>query len=401
MGKLGRYVAGLALMLVLMPRSAAAYSVLAHEALIDATWADQLAPLLKQRFPRTSAEDIRRARAYAYGGSLIQDLGYYPFGSHLFTNLVHYVRSGDFVVALIRQSQDVNEYAFALGALAHYASDNAGHPIAVNRVLPIVYPKLREKFGDEVLFAESPSRHVMVEFSFDVLQMARGTFKADVYQDLVGFEVAKPVLERAFLETYGLELKDLFGNVDLAIGTYRRAASELIPDITRVAWREKRKEILAATPDVTEQTFVYTLTRQKYDETYGTMYRKPTFFARVVVTIFKVLPKFGPFRPLAFQPLTTETERMFLDSFAASREQFRELVRSLREGRLTLSDTDLDTGKRPVRGHNPLADKTYTQLMAKLSKKDGGVPASVRRALDREYAQVGNGVGINPLTVSK
>jgi hypothetical protein len=371
-----------------MPRSATAYSVLAHEALIDATWADQLAPLLKQRFPRTSAEDIRRARAYAYGGSLIQDLGYYPFGSHLFTNLVHYVRSGDFVVALIRQSHDVNEYAFALGALAHYASDNAGHPIAVNRVLPMVYPKLRAKFGDEVLFAESPSRHVMVEFSFDVLQMARGTFKADVYQDLVGFEVAKPVLERAFLETYGLELKDLFGNVDLAIGTYRRAASQLIPDITRVAWREKRKEILAATPDVTEQTFVYTLTRQQYEDTYGTMYRKPTFLARVVVAIFKVLPKFGPFRPLAFQPLTTETERMFLDSFAASREQFRELVRSLREGRLTLSDTDLDTGKRHGRGSNPLADKTYARLMAKLSKKDGGVPASVGRALDREYAHL-------------
>ena len=388
MGKLGQRVAIMALTLVLAPRSAGAYSVLAHEALIDATWADQLEPLLRQRFPRASADAIRGARAYAYGGSLIQDLGYYPFGSHLFTNLVHYVRSGGFVEALVRNASDVNEYAFALGALAHYASDNAGHPIAVNRVLPLVYPKLRAKFGDEVLFAESPGRHVMVEFSFDVLQMARGTFKADVYQDLVGFEVAKPVLERAFLETYGLELKDLFGNVDLAIGTYRRAASQLIPDVTRVAWREKRKEILEATPDITEQQFVYSLTQQQYDSKYGTMYRKPGFLARVVVTIFKVLPKFGPFKPLAFQPLTTETERMFLDSFVASRERYRELVGSLKQGRLALTDTDLDTGKRPVRGTNQLADKTYAELMARLAKKGAPVSAALQRALDRQDATV-------------
>jgi hypothetical protein len=177
------------------------YSVLAHEALVDQVWDDQLAPILRQTFPRTSADGLRRARAYAYGGSLIQDLGYYPFGNRFFSNVVHYVRSGDFVEALIRESRSVDEYAFALGALAHYASDNAGHPIAVNRVVPILYPKLREKHGPEVLYADSPARHVMVEFAFDVLQVARGAFRSDVYQELIGFEVAAPVLERAFRAT--------------------------------------------------------------------------------------------------------------------------------------------------------------------------------------------------------
>ncbi len=205
-------------------------------------------PLSRARRRRQCEE----ARAYAYGGSLIQDLGYYPFGSHFFSNLVHYVRSGDFVAALIRDAQTVDEYAFALGALAHYASDNAAHP-TVNHALPMIYPKLRAKYGDDVLFGDSPARHVMVEFSFDVLQVARGQFKSDAYQNLIGFEVARPLLERAFHETYGLELKDVFGDVGLAIGTYRRAASQIIPDVTRVAWREKRDEILAATPDVTEQ----------------------------------------------------------------------------------------------------------------------------------------------------
>ena len=222
---------------------------------------------------------------------------------------MHYVRSGDFVTALIRSAHTVDEYAFALGALAHYASDNAAHP-TVNHALPIIYPKLQAKYGDVVLFANSPTRHVMTEFAFDVLQVARGQFKSDAYQDLIGFKVARPLLEQAFRDTYGMELKDVFGNVDLAIGTYRRAASELIPDVTRVAWREKHDEIVAATPDVTEQHFVYTMTRQQYDEAFGTTYRKPRLLVRLVIAVFKVIPKFGPFKPLAFEPLTQETERM-------------------------------------------------------------------------------------------
>jgi Zinc dependent phospholipase C len=380
-GKLGL---SLALILLLgVPAPGSAYSVLAHEAMIDAAWADQLAPMLRQRFPTASAEAVAGARAYAYGGSLIQDLGYYPFGSHFFTDLVHYVRSGDFVAALIRGARDVDEYAFALGALAHYASDNTAHPLAVNRALPIVYPKLRAEFGDEVLFVESPARHVMVEFAFDVLQVARGTFKADAYQRLIGFEVAAPLLARAFRETYGLELDDVFGSVDLAIGTYRHAASQTIPDITRVAWREKRDEILAANPGITERDFVFTMTPVDYEREYGTMYRKPGFFARIVVAIFKVLPKFGPFRPLAFTPLSGDTERMFLESFAASRDRFGVLLRSVREGRIAIDDTDLDTGKVPVRGTNALADRTYARLREQLArKKDVSIPPALRRALD-------------------
>jgi hypothetical protein len=374
------------LILLCAPSSSSGYSVLAHEALIDDAWTDQIAPLLKRRFPRASTEELEQARAYAYGGSLIQDLGYYPFGSHFFTNLVHYVRSGDFVEVLIRQSRSLDEYAFALGALAHYASDNAAHP-TVNHALPLIYPKLRAKYGETVLFADSPARHVMVEFAFDVLQVARGQFKSDAYQKLIGFEVARALLERAFYETYGLELTDVFGDVDLAIGTYRRAASQIIPDVTRIAWREKRDEIVAATPDVTEKNFVYSMTREEYERAYGTGYRKPGFFVRLVVAIFKVIPKFGPFKPLAFEPLNAETERMFLDSFAASRDKYRGLLRTLRNNRLSLSDTDLDTGKQPERGVNELADETYGDLTARLRRKNfAGASAGLRRALSEYYA---------------
>lgn len=373
--------------LLIAPRNAAAYSVLAHEAIIDALWQTHLLPLLKQRFPNAPDDAVTRARSYAYGGSLIQDLGYYPFGSRLFSNLLHYVRSGDFVEALVRNSQDVNEYAFALGALAHYTSDNLGHSIAVNRAVPIIYPKLGAKYGREVLYADSPTRHVMVEFGFDVLEVARGAFKSDVYQDLIGFEVALPVLERAFRETYGLELQDLFGDTELAIGTYRHAVSKTIPDITRLAWREKRDEILAAMPNATERDVVYTMTRQQYEDAFGTRYRKPGIFARIVVSIFKIVPKFGPFKPLAFEPLTPETARMFVESFTASRDRYRASLSALRTGRLSLVDTDLDTSRRPEHGANPLADETYADLLEKLAdRKFVGVPSPLRTTINGYYA---------------
>jgi hypothetical protein len=376
--------------MLVAPPHARAYSVLAHEALIDSVWDAELAPLLKARFPRANTDALRMARAYAYGGSLIQDLGYYPFGSRFFSNLVHYVRSGDFVVSLVRESRDVDEYAFALGALAHFASDNVGHPAAVNRAVSMMYPKLREKHGPEVLYAHSPSRHVMVEFAFDVVQVARGHFKSDVYQELIGFEVATGVLDRAFRATYGLDLADVFGDVDLAIGTYRRAASEIVPDVTRLAWQEKREEILAANPSITEQDFVFTMTRQEYEDAFGTKYRKPGLLSRLLIAIFKVVPKFGPFKPLAFEPLTAEAERMLADSFEASRRRYRQLLLRARAGALALDDTDLDTGAKPAQGVNPLADETYADLLAELAETHFvDISPELRRAINDHYEKPG------------
>jgi len=170
--------AGVFLLLVSVP-PVHAYSVLAHQAIIDAAWDDAIVPLLRERYPGISADQITAARAFAYGGSVIQDLGYYPFGSRRFTNLVHYVRSGDFVEALIREAQSPEELGFALGGLAHYACDNFGHPIATNRVVPLMYPKVRAKVGERALYADSPASHIMVEFAFDVLQVAGGDYAAE------------------------------------------------------------------------------------------------------------------------------------------------------------------------------------------------------------------------------
>jgi hypothetical protein len=352
-----------------LPRHAAAYSVLAHEANIDALWDPAIKTLLQARFPGATPEQLLEARAYAYGGCVIQDLGYYPFGSHFFSNLLHYVRTGDFVAVLIRDAQNIDEYAFALGALGHYAADNSGHPMAVNRAVALMYPKLKTEFGSAVTYAQSPRHHVLVEFSFDVVQVAAGAYAPEAYHSYIGFKVAKTALERAFVGTYGIEMKDLFVSEDLAIATYRHAVGTTIPEMTKVAWGRKREQILKVTPGMRRQKFVFNLSRRRYDKEFGSDYAKPHGFARFLALVYNLVPKVGPFRSLSFSVPSPEAERLFLESFVSTRDRFRESLDALRAGRLHLPNTDFDTGRPTARGEYSLADDTYDDLLDKLADR--------------------------------
>jgi hypothetical protein len=369
---------------LLMPRPALSYSVLTHESLVDSAWDAVIAPMLKARFPTVDAAAFIEARAYAYGGSVMPDMGYYPFGSHFFTNLLHYTRSGDFVEQLLRDAHDVNEYAFALGALAHYIADSTGHPLGVNRAVAIEYPKLRARYGDDVTYLEDPKRHIMVEFAFDVVHVASGAFLPQAYHDFIGFKIAKELIERAFLETYGIEMKDVFASEDLAIGTFRYAVSTTIPQMTQVAWEKKRDEIAKLVPNVQRNAFVYTFTRAQYEQEFGNEYRRPGIFARFFVWIVRVLPKVGPFRPLAFKTPSPEAERLFSESFKTARERYRALLQSVRANRLDLRNTDFDTGQPTRRGEYRLADETYAELASRL-KKNPDVPPGIRADIERFY----------------
>jgi hypothetical protein len=364
-----RGVAALALLLF-GPSLSFSYSVLTHEAIIDSAWGDSIQPLIIRRFPEATAEQLREAYAHAYGGALIQDMGYYPFGSKLFTDLTHYVRSGDFIEALITESQDINEYAFALGALSHYAADNEGHSIAVNRVVPALYPKLRAKHGDEVTYDENPTAHMRAEFGFDVLQVARGRYAPIDYRNFIGFKVSKPALERAFKATYGLELKDVFSDLDLAIGSYRRAASGIIPKMTQVAWETKKDDIEKLTPGVAREKFIYNITRSDYEKEWGEKYEKPDFEDKLLAFFFSILPRIGPLKTLSFKPITPETERLFLDSFEAALAQYRALLRQAKPGRLVLVNMNFDLGRPTRAGEYRRADKAYSDLVTKLYKNE-------------------------------
>ena len=371
---------------LLVPERATAYSVLAHEANVDALWDGTIAPMLLARFPDASPEQILEARGFAYGGCVIQDLGYYPFGSHFFSNLLHYVRTGEFVDALVRDAQDVDEYAFALGALGHYAADNDGHPMAVNRAVPLMYPKLKAQFGNHITYAQSPRSHVLVEFSFDVVQVAAAAYAPEAYHSFIGFRVAKALLERAFSETYGIEMKDVFLNVDLAIGTYRHAVATTIPGMTKVAWSKKRNEIRKVVPGAQKKTFVFNLRRKQYDKEFGVDYEKPHGFARFLGFMYRLIPKIGPFRALSFSVPTPEAERLFLASFTSTRERYRKELDALRAGRLHLANTDFDTGEPTKRGEYSLADDTYDELLGKLAdRKFADVPENLRSNLVTYY----------------
>lgn len=343
-----------------------AYSVLTHEQIIDFGW-EHIKRILLERYPNATPEDLRHAHAYAYGGSLIQDMGYYPSGNKFFSDLVHYVRSGEFVTALLNDAQDMNELAFALGALGHYASDLSGHP-AVNAAVPIVFPKLRKKYGNEVTYAESPTAHIRTEFGFDVLQVAKQQYSSQAFHDLIGFEVAQSLLERAFARTYGLELKEILSDEDRSIGSYRRAVSKWIPQLTKVALVTKKKE-LEAVPNFQPRRFRYLLSRNQYEREWGKNYQKPGLGSRVLAFLVRLLPKVGPLKALDIKPPTAETERMYIRSVENTVTFYEALLTNFEEQQLNLPNRNYDTGKATLPGEYDLADQTYARLLEKLAAK--------------------------------
>ncbi len=344
-----------------------AYSVLTHEEIVDLAWTSEICPLLLLRFPGLTENQIREAHAYAYGGSVIQDLGYYPFGSKEFSDLVHYVRSGDFVLELLRQSQDADEYAFALGALSHYTADIDGHP-AVNEAVALRYPKLRAKYGKSVRYAQDTTAHLKTEFGFDTLQVAKNRYPSDQYHDFIGFKVAQPLLERTFPVVYGLELKDVLPHEDLAIGSYRFSVSRLIPQMTKVALETHKKDLMRETPNFAKKKFLYRLSRSDYEREWGKTYTKPDFGTRVLSALLRFIPKVGPFKGLGFDNPTAQTEDLYIKSINTTVDQYRVYLAEARAGALVLPDRDLDDGAMTTAAEYTLADKTYANLLAKLAE---------------------------------
>jgi hypothetical protein len=364
------FIAAVAIVLAVLICSDAssAYSVLTHEEIIDLLWAAEIRPLLLQRYPGLSEEKITEAHAYAYGGAVIQDLGYYPFGSTEFSDLVHYVRSGDFVRELLLESQDVDEYAFALGALSHYASDIAGHP-AVNQAVAIEYPKLRAKYGRSVRYAQDRTAHLKTEFGFDTVQVAKNRYASQQYHDFIGFQVSKSLLERVFPAVYGMQLKDVLTHEDLAVGSYRFAVSRMIPEMTQVALQTHRKELLRETPNSAKRKFLYRLSRSDYEKQWGKDYKKPGIRTRILSTLLRYMPKIGPFKGLAFNNPTPQTEDLYFKSINTTVDQYRVFLEQVRNDKLVLPNCDLDSGLSTKAAEYSLTDDAYANLLLQLSDR--------------------------------
>ena len=352
------------------PNPSEAYAVLTHEAIVDTAWETHIRPLLLERFPNANADDLRKAHAFVYGGAIIQDMGYYPHGNEFFSDLTHYIRSGDFVEALLRDSQDLDEYAFALGAMAHYAADNSGHRLATNLAVPMLYPKLKKKYGDVVTYEDDPIAHVKTEFAFDVLEVAKGRYAPDSYHDFIGFEVAVPLLELAFQETYGLDLKSVLPHEATVINSYRHTVSSLIPKATRIAWTLKRDEIRKDLPGVTRRKFLYNISRASYEKEWGKDYSKPTTGEVFLAFLYRILPKIGPLRVLTFRPPTPQTEKLFEDSFNVTLDRYRAYLTELRKGAVRLPNDNFDVGETTARGEYRLNDDTCAELLDRLAENN-------------------------------
>ena len=378
---------GLLGILLAWPVPAQAYAVLSHEAIIDAAWESHIKPLLLEKYPQGTEEDLSRAQAYAYGGSIIQDMGYYPYGSPFFSDLTHYIRGGDFIQALLRDAQDITEYAFALGALAHYAADNDGHRIGVNRAVPLLYPGLRKKYGDSVAYEDARLAHVKTEFGFDVLEIARERYAPDSYHDFIGFEVARRVLDQAFRETYGLELRTVLVSEEKVLNSYRRDVSKLIPKATRIAWHLKKDEIKDDIPDATKKKFLYNLSRSNFEREWGRDYRKPSPAERFLAFLYKLIPKFGPLQILQFRTPTPQTEQMFEASFNATLDRYRKLLTETAQGTLQLPNDNFDVGEHTAPGMYRLNDEAHAKLLDELAEtKFAGVTPEVKAEILHFYA---------------
>jgi hypothetical protein len=370
-----------------IPAPLPAYSVLTHEQVVDFLWHSDIVRILRERYPNITPQQLREAHAYAYGGSLIQDMGYYPGGNKFFSDLVHYVRSGDFVMEMIRQAHNADELAFALGALAHYVSDTNGHP-TVNRSVPMEFPKLRKKFGDVITYSDDPPSHIQTEFGFDVLEVAKQRYTSQAYHDFIGFEVARPVLDRAFFATYGLELHRVLSDEDRAIGSYRHAVSVWLPRLTQTALITKRDE-LQAIPNFNVKEFRYTLKRSEYEKEWGKNYYRPGFFAKVLAVLIKILPKVGPLRVVDPKPPTPETEKMYIASVERTVAAYRKALAMTEEKQLTLINDDLDTGSPTTPGEYKLADRAYARLLKDLARKDfADAPPALRQNILSFYSDL-------------
>ncbi len=388
----GRLVSGAIFLLAALfcAVNSAAYSVLTHQELIDLAWNDSIRPLLLARFPNATDEQLREAHAYAYGGSAIQDMGYYPFGKQFFSNLTHYVRSGDFVDWLLANAQTIDEYAFAIGALSHYLGDSIGHSEAVNPATAVEFPKLQRKFGSMVTYDESPHGHIRTEFGFDIGELSDGTFAPPDYLRFIGLKVPRKFLERAFTNTYGFDIHELLGRAHPALRSYRTSVRTFIPAFAEAEVVLHRHQFPAHAADGPYRILADRIARTNYERHWRHTYKGPGFKAHLLAILVFIIPKIGAASDLAIKIPTPETEDWYVRSVNHAVDEFHDMLdKLLKDGNasLALANIDLDTGNRVKLEDYPLADQTYAQLLERItSKPSRPVPEYLRKNILEYYA---------------
>ena len=379
--------------------SASAYSVLTHEALIDLAWNDCIRPMLLKKFPGATDAQLLEAHAYAYGGSAIQDMGYYPFGKEFFSDLTHYVRSGDFIAWLLDNAHTMDEYAFAIGALSHYLGDAIGHFEAVNPATAVQFPKLKHKYGTTVTYDEDPHAHIRTEFAFDVEELSDGSFAPPAYLRFVGFAVPRQFLEQAFINTYGFDIHDVLGKAHPALRSYRTSVRSFIPRFADAEVVLHRHQFPPHAADETSRVFHERLAQTNYERHWKHARQGPGFGSHLLAILVFLVPKIGAASDLAIKIPTPESQHWYLRSVNHTVDVFRETLSTLAadsDGAIRLANIDLDTGERVALGDYPRADATYARLLQRVtSKPERVLPEDLKRNILEYYAGYAGKSGAN------
>lgn len=364
----------LLLALVFSSAHSRAYSVLTHEELVDLAWNESVRPLLLARFPGATDHQLVVAHSYAYGGCAVQDMGYYPFGKPLFSNLTHYVRSGDFVSWMLRNARTLNEYAFAIGALTHYLGDSIGHSEAINPATAFEFPKLQRKYGDSVTYGENPHGHIRTEFAFDVQELGNKEFAPPAYLKAVGFRVPRGFLRRAFASIYGFDVRSILGSDRPALRSYRTAVRSFIPAFAEAEVVLHQHQFPPHADDEAYRVFNERVSRTNYERRWKHTYKGPGIKAHLLAIVVFLVPKVGGASDLAIKIPTPETQHWYFRSVNRTVDVLNETLRKLRDDAddpISLANLDLDTGKQDKPGDYRLADDAYAKLLERLTTKPG------------------------------
>jgi len=357
----------LVLVFLLICPPADAYSLQSHEQLIDLTWQSSIAPLLRSRYPNLSPEALERARSYAYAGSVIQDIGYYPFGDPFFSDLTHYVRSGDFIVHLFRDAKDANQLAFAIGALSHYIGDNIGHSQATNRAVPVEFPKLAARYGPVITFGENQHAHVQAEFAFDINEIAHSRFAPLPYLRHVGLNVPTKQLANAFYETYGLS--EGFARARtrrINVGGFRFAVRSFIPRVAYAVTLLHRDRMPTDTAGPELEKLEREIAQVAAENHWEKYRRRAGIGTYALAGFIYILPKIGPLKLVAIKGPNVDTEEQYVRSVNLSTAALSSTMARLSKPQQVLVNRDLDTGAPVQAGSYRLTDNTYAQLLHRL-----------------------------------
>jgi hypothetical protein len=376
------YLATLSALALAAPHSARGYGVYSHSELIDLVWGDSIRPLLIERYPGITEAGLTRAHSYAYGGSTIQDLGYYPFANAFFSDLTHYVRTGDFVTSLLRNASNADELAFGIGALSHYVGDVYGHSEAVNLSVPKAFLRLARRHGLVVTFEQGPIAHGRVEMGFDMAQIGLHRFAPRDYRRNIGFSVAQHLLDRTFTEAYGLTVRSVLGPEHRALRSYHWAVRRLLPKFMQVQVLIYRRRFPQEKDTGARREYLETVAQAEYASLPGSAYREPRFSTHVLALVVRTVPKVGKLKTLSLRAPSKETSDLYFSSMNTSVGQMRELIGLLRENPtedLLFPNVDLDTGMRTPPGAYILTDETYARLLDELMTTPGiNIPPGLR-----------------------